>query len=59
MTGKKLIKMMQANKWELDRIQGSHHILIRGSKTLSIPVHGKKDLPKGLLNKLLKEAGLK
>jgi len=59
MTGKKLIKMMQNNKWELDRIQGSHHILIKGTKTLSVPVHGKKDLPKGLLNKLLKEAGLK
>ena len=51
--------MMHKNGWELDRIQGSHHILIRGSKTLSVPVHGKKDLPKGLLNKLLKEAGLK
>lgn len=50
---------MQNNGWQLDRIQGSHHILIKSSKTLSVPVHGKKDLPKGLLNKLLKEAGLK
>ena len=51
--------MMQKNGWGLDRVQGSHHILIKGSRTLSVPVHGKKDLPKGLLNKLLKEAGLK
>ncbi|MDY6845473.1 MAG: type II toxin-antitoxin system HicA family toxin [Thermodesulfobacteriota bacterium] len=59
MSGKELIKILKLNGWTLDRISGSHHIMIKGDKTLSVPVHGKKDLPKGLLNSLLKHGGLK
>jgi len=33
--------------------------MIKDNKTLSVPVHGSKDLGKGLLSKLLKEGGLK
>jgi len=33
--------------------------MIKGKKTLSVPVHGNRDLPKGILNSLLKEGGLK
>jgi predicted RNA binding protein YcfA (HicA-like mRNA interferase family) len=59
MTGKELIKQLNSKGWKLDRINGSHHIMIKGIKTLSVPVHGNKDLPKGLLNALLKSGGLK
>jgi predicted RNA binding protein YcfA (HicA-like mRNA interferase family) len=59
MTGKELIKQLKAKGWVLDRVHGSHHIMIKGDKTLSVPVHGNKDLPKGLLNALLKGGGLK
>ena len=59
MTGKELIKLFKKEGWELDRINGSHYIIIKGKKTLSIPVHSNKDIPKGLLEKLLKEGGLK
>ena len=59
MTGKELIKQLKANRWTLDRINGSHHIMIKDKMTLSVPVHGNRDIPKGLLNKLLKEGGLK
>jgi predicted RNA binding protein YcfA (HicA-like mRNA interferase family) len=59
MTGKELIKKLNNVGWTLDRINGSHHIMIKGKKTISVPVHGNKDLPKGLLNALLKEGGLK
>ena len=59
MSGKELIKLLKLNGWTLDRISGSHHIMIKDDKTLSVPVHGKKDLPKGLLNSLLKQGGLK
>lgn len=37
----------------------SHHILCKGHKRLTVPVHGNKSLGKGLERKLLKEAGLK
>lgn len=59
MTGKEVIDLLQGKGWKLDRIKGSHHIMVKGKKTLSVPVHSKKDLPTGLLNKLLKEGGLK
>jgi predicted RNA binding protein YcfA (HicA-like mRNA interferase family) len=58
-SGKQLIKLLNEKGWHLDRIEGSHHILARGDKTLSVPVHGNKDLGKGLLHALMKQGGLK
>lgn len=60
MTGKQLKKMLEESGWCLDRISGSHHIMIReGSRSIPIPIHGTADLPKGLLNAILKQAGIK
>ncbi len=59
MTGKELIKLLQQQGWTLDRIQGSHHILIRGDETLSVPVHGNSDLKKGTLHAIMKQGGIK
>jgi len=59
MTGKELLRLLEGNGWKLDRISGSHHIMVKESKTLSVPVHGSKDLGKGLLTKLMKAGGLK
>lgn len=58
MRDKDLLKLLLDNGWVLKRINGSHHFLQKGDKTETIPVHG-KDIPKGLLNKILKETGLK
>ncbi len=58
LTGKQLVKRLLEEGWMLDRISGSHYIMVKGEKTVSVPVHGNKDLPQGLLNKLLKQAGL-
>ena len=58
MRDKDLLKLFIENGWEVARIHGSHHILQKDDKTEVIPVHG-KDVPKGLLNKILKNAGLK
>jgi predicted RNA binding protein YcfA (HicA-like mRNA interferase family) len=59
MTGKEMVKLLREHGWEVDRISGSHYILVKGNKTLSVPVHGKKDLKKGIQQALLKEGGLK
>lgn len=60
MTGKELIKIMKKNGWSLDRINGSHHIMIKENmRSIPVPVHGKKDIPIGLCNKILKQAGIK
>ncbi len=59
MSGKQLVKLLEKDGWTLDRISSSHHVLKKGSLTVSVPVHANRDLPTGTLNKLLKEAGLK
>lgn len=58
-TGKDLVKLLQKQGWRVEHIRGSHHILRKESKQLSVPVHAGHDLGAGLLNRLLKEAGLK
>lgn len=58
MKGKELVKLLRENGWQLDRINGSHHIMIKNGKSLSVPVHN-TDMKPGTLNKLLKDAGLK
>ena len=58
MRDKALLKLMKKNGWTVVRIQGSHHILQKGSQIETLPIHG-KDVPTGLLNAILKRTGLK
>ena len=58
MKDKDLLKLLQKNGWKIERIRGSHHILIKGDKTEIVPVHG-RDVPIGLLNAILKRTGIK
>ena len=58
MRDKDLLKLMKKNGWTVVRIQGSHHILQKGSQIETHPIHG-KDVPTGLLNAILKRTGLK
>ena len=59
LSGKQIIKLLFKEGWQLDRVNGSHHILIKGSKSVTVPVHGNKSLGKGLESKILKQTGLK
>ena len=58
MKDKELLSLLQKNGWLLDRIHGSHYILVKGNQTISLPIHG-KDMKKGLETAILKKAGLK
>jgi predicted RNA binding protein YcfA (HicA-like mRNA interferase family) len=59
MTGKDFIKLLKDHGWVLDRISGSHHIIIReGRRSIPIPVHGKKEIPIGLSKRIHKQAGI-
>ena len=59
MLDKDLVKMLVKEQgWTIDRISGSHYILVKEHKTLSVTVHG-KDVKPGLLKAILKSAGLK
>lgn len=58
MKDKDLLKLLKQNGWAVVRINGSHHVLQKGEQTTVVPIHG-RDVPSGLLNKILKETGLK
>lgn len=58
LSGKQIVKLLKNDGWKLDRISGSHYIMAKGVKTISIPVHGNKSLKKGIESKILKQAGL-
>ncbi|WP_083475551.1 type II toxin-antitoxin system HicA family toxin [Methanogenium cariaci] len=55
----KVIRILEKKGFVLDRVKGSHHIYIHpeGRQRVVIPVH-KKDLPKGTLMEILKQAGI-
>jgi predicted RNA binding protein YcfA (HicA-like mRNA interferase family) len=59
-SGKRLCRILEQAGWVLQRVQGSHHIYTHPDSTviLTVPVHANRDLKKGTLHKLLKEAGL-
>jgi predicted RNA binding protein YcfA (HicA-like mRNA interferase family) len=55
-----MIKLVRKDGWELDHIEGSHHIFYHKTKPgiVVIPVHT-RTLAKGTTNSILKQAGLK
>lgn len=60
MTGKQLKKLLLESGWQLDRVSGSHHIMIKEDRrSIPVPVHGNADLPQGLVHAILRQAGIK
>ena len=59
MNSKEISKLILKDGWELVRTKGSHHQYRHPVKpgTVTIP-HPKKDLPKGTVKSILKQAGL-
>jgi predicted RNA binding protein YcfA (HicA-like mRNA interferase family) len=56
-----LIKLIEAEGWFLVRTRGSHRQFHHSTKSGTVTVAGKDsvDVPKGTLNSILKQAGLK
>ncbi len=61
MNGNEVIKKLQAAGWTLDRINGSHHIMMKGGKMVPVPVpvHGNRDLGPGLVASIARQTGVK
>ncbi len=59
-TGKALARLLEQHGWQLNGVNGSHHIYGKPGSTvrLSVPIHSNKPLKEGLLRFLLKAAGL-
>jgi predicted RNA binding protein YcfA (HicA-like mRNA interferase family) len=56
-----LIKLLEEDGWYLARTRGSHHQFKHTEKSGTVTVAGKAaiDIPRGTLNSILKQAGLK
>ena len=53
MKAKKVIDLLQREGWQIVRVNGSHHILEKSGVGITVvPVHGKKDIGKGILAKI-------
>lgn len=59
MDGKKVIKTLQKEGWTVLRSQGSHYRLGKNSLRVTVPVHGSKDLGKGLIATIERQTGVK
>lgn len=59
-TGAEAAEAFKKLGYELDRINGSHHVLKKPGHryVLSVPVHRGKELKRGTLRALLRAAGL-
>jgi predicted RNA binding protein YcfA (HicA-like mRNA interferase family) len=53
---RKLLKMLLDDGFEVISIQGSHHKLRKGDRTVILP-HPRKDLPEGTVRSIYRQAG--
>jgi len=59
LTSENIIKLLKKKGFVLDRVKGGHHIYYNPvtGKRVVVPFH-KKDLPKGTLLEILRQAGI-
>ena len=58
-TARELARFLMKNGYEMDRQSGSHLTLrhVRERRSVTIPVHTGRDLGRGLVQSILKQAG--
>ena len=59
--GRTVIRALIKAGFTIDRIVGSHHILVSPGdprRALTVPVHGARDLKPGTLRAIIRQAGL-
>jgi len=58
--GAKLVRVLKKKGFVLNRVNGSHHILIHPQKqiTISVPIHKGKTLGRGITIAIIKDSGL-
>jgi predicted RNA binding protein YcfA (HicA-like mRNA interferase family) len=57
---KRIIYLLEQKGYFLKRVTGSHHIYFNkeNRKTVVVPVHGNKDIPKGTFMSICRQAGI-
>lgn len=59
MTGKEIIKILEQYGWAVLRVNGSHHRMGKGALRTTVPIHGNRDIGKGLLAEIERQTGVK
>jgi predicted RNA binding protein YcfA (HicA-like mRNA interferase family) len=61
MTYRQLIKLIEKDGWDLVKTKGSHRQFKHPTKKGKVTIPGKLgvDVPKGILKRILKQAGIK
>jgi len=58
MTGRQLVRILESEGWKVDRIRGSHFIMVKeGRRSVPVPIHGNLDLGTWGM-KILRQAGI-
>ena len=59
-SGKRMCKIHEARGWVFDRTRGADNVYVRGKPpdSISVPVHGNRDLATGTQRSLMRDAGL-
>ncbi|MEN4017367.1 MAG: type II toxin-antitoxin system HicA family toxin [Methanobacterium sp.] len=54
--GRELVKFLESIGFRVIRTKGSHvRLRSKDGRVTTVPVHGNKDIPKGLLRKIIRE----
>ena len=58
-SGRDALKALQKLGFRLDRVEGSHHMLVKDGHpyTIVVPVHGSQPLPNGTLRSIIRISG--
>jgi len=59
-TGKDVVRALERAGFIIDRVVGSHQVMAHPSdpkRTVSVPVHGNKDLKRGTLRAIIRQSG--
>jgi predicted RNA binding protein YcfA (HicA-like mRNA interferase family) len=60
LSSKEIIRLLEQNGWQLKAIKGDHHQFVHSERPGKVTVpHPVKDLKKGTVNSILRQAGLK
>lgn len=59
-SGKDAVRALTGLGFRLDRVEGSHHMMVKDDHpcTVPIPVHGSRPLPKGTLGSIIRMSGV-
>lgn len=54
--GRELVKFLESMSFKVTRTKGSHvRLRSEDGRVTTVPVHGNRDIPKGLLRKIIRE----